>query len=656
MKQVLATALLAAALITAAVAGPRAGILSDADKRHYTAAFAAADRGAWARAERFAQRGHDKLLDTVLLWLEMSQRGANVKFDTYEKFLKDHADWPYADRVRRRAEEAMTDGLDAHRVIHWFADQPPMTGDGMVRLGAALLEKGRKDDGIAMLRRAWVEGSFGRREERDFLRLYHRYLRKEDHAARLDRLLWDRHHSQARRTMRRVDRGLRHLAEARIALNRLRGGVDSAIDRIPANLTSDPGFLYERARWRRRKGRPVEAHEILATAPRQAEHAEAWWLESQRVARSLLALGHISDAYRLCRDHGPLLDAEFAEAEWTAGWIALRFLRDYAVARRHFEKLYANVEYPISRARGAYWAGRASEAMGEAESAEAWYRRAADHDLTFYGQLAASRLKQSLGTIEDDTPPPSKEVMDALRRDPRAQIVLRLAELDDQDLIKPFIRRLAYDATSPDRLAAIGALAVEIGRRDLGVVVARHAIQNGERLMALGYPTVDLPDGALEPALVHAIMRQESNFHTAARSHAGARGLMQLLPSTARAVSRAIKVRFSRRKLTSDGDYNIRLGRAYLGGLVEQFDGSYILAVAAYNAGPGAVKRWMRQNGDPRDPSVDVIDWIESIPYDETRNYVQRVMENLQVYRRLLGTAGQRQAIETDLKRGSGTG
>ncbi len=651
-RRPLRSAALAVLAVAVLYAPPSAAtnLLSKIDTVIYRQAFDKAKRGKWSSVERIARRATERLPAKVLTWLNMTQPGNGYSFAAIREFIADNPDWPDQNLLRRRAEEAINGKVPTEEVLAWFAKRPPMTTDGMVAMTAALLATGDTAGARTMARRTWIEGNFGRKQENRFLRRYRKLLTRNDHMARLDRLLWNGRHRPAQRMMRRVDKEYHPVVIARIRLRRYRGGVDWAIRRVPDNLLNDPGFLYERLRWRRRKGRDDGVLEILNNPPEDMVRPEIWWRERALVARRLLVKGLFAEAYRVVGEHGLQAGRSYAEAEWLAGWIALRFLHDGKDALARFERLYKAVKYPISRARAAYWAGRAADALNRKAAAEKWFAIAARFDTTYYGQLAA--LRQNPNALPRMTPEPRPDGTDiaAFNRLELVRVALMLDQLGHDDMLRPFLTRLAELSDDAVHKVLAGRLALALGRTDLGVRIARQAHREGTRLITLAYPIIDMPKGSPERAMLLSIARQESNFEPNARSPAGARGLMQLMPATARAVSRMIKTRYSRTRLTSDPAYNIRLGRAYLAGLMNQYGGSYVLSIAGYNAGPGTVRRWLNTLGDPRLDDVDVIDWIELIPYSETRNYVQRVLENLQVYRRRLNSTRMAFSLEYDLR------
>ncbi|MFT5485752.1 MAG: soluble lytic murein transglycosylase [Paracoccaceae bacterium] len=624
--------------------------LSKSEAKLYSTALTAAEKGNWRSAHRQANKIRGELPAKVMRWLELSQRGNRKNFDAISGFVFENDDWPRRGTLRRRAEEALDGSVPPREVMRWFSTYPPLTTDGKTRLVEAVIANGQKEKARKLIRETWVSANFGRKQEREFRKRYRKFLNKADHTARLDRLLWDGQITRARRMIPLVDDATQKLAMARISLRAFRGGVDWHIRQVPASLRTDPGLVFERARWRRRKGLDNGAYELLKNVPANAPFATKWWVERSIIARRLLAKGHISEAYRLARANGLSTGARFVEAEWLAGWIALRHLDEPKTAYTHFSNIGNRVAYPISKARAAYWVGRAAEASGDLAAATKSFQAASKHGTTYYGQLAAARSNSSV-VLTSSRVAPTKPERSIFERDERVRAVRLLSQVGARNHVRPFMYKLLSEAKTPQRQVLTAELANQIGRRDFAVRAGRKSYRTGSPLPEIAYPIIKMTGNHPEQALLHAIVRQESNFDMAAVSHAGARGLMQLMPATARSVAKRLRVRYSPKKLTRSSSYNVRLGQAYLGQMINRFDGSYILAIASYNAGPSAAKRWVRQNGDPREPGVDVIDWVESIPYRETRNYVQRVIENLQVYRMRMGGPMLAEGIVNDLRR-----
>ena len=647
------------ALLYAGVGGA-ADILSPADIRIAKAAFKDVELNRATRARQTIAKASDRTLKKLFDWVDFERTGTDASFARITTFIDKNPNWPRLRRLQRRAEEAITDSDPARRIADWLTKHPPVSGYGMVGLGEARSALGQKDEGGRLIRRGWIAGNFAQTRERQIIRRHRRLLTRDDHGRRLERLLWDGQTSAAWRMLRYVDKDTSLLAQARIALRRKSGGVDAAIARVPQALKQHPGLVYERLRWRRGKGRYDEARDlVLAPPPDMGRRSAIWWGDRAILARDALTEGYITDAYRVAAEHGMKASSgePFAEAEWLAGWIALRFLGDPGTAKGHFQTMFGAVTYPISRARGAYWAGRALEAAGAHADAAAWYRRGAAYVTTYYGQLAAQRLgPETLFTLP---PAPAADAAraKALGDHEMATVIKIIAAIGRQDRMRPFVRALEASDPSPAWRYLAGRLASAHGRADLGVALAKRSALDGRVIVETGYPSLDLPGprGAgvalLEKPLVLATVRQESAFYAGAKSGAGARGLMQLMPRTASRVATRLRIPYSRSRLMTDGPYNLRLGQAYLAEMVQQFSGSYVLALAAYNAGPNRAQRWIKRNGDPREVAVDVIDWVEQIPFSETRNYIQRVMENLQIYRQRLRGSEVALSLEGDLNR-----
>jgi soluble lytic murein transglycosylase len=637
-------------------ADPMPPPLSKEDLKHYLAAFDAANAGHWPEAKHRAAQAHNPLGRKLLDWMDYYRDYTTAGFREISAFIRDNPDWPGLDRLAANAERVMENEVSDQEALAWFRYHDPVSRAGRERMIGALRATGERAAAAQVAYNSWINDDFAAAEQKRFLARYRDLLQPSDHLARLDRLLWDDDSAAARRMFALVDHDHQALALARIALRAKAGNVDTLVNRVPHALTNDLGLLYERVRWRRNKGMEREARALLLSAPKDFAHHRLWWQERAKLARSALTAGAITDAYRLASEHRLVGGAAFAEAEWLSGWIALRFLNESDTAERHFRRLYEGVASPISVARAAYWIGRAAEARGDSAAREHWYATAAKQPATFYGQLAASRLEKRpddlfAGLAEDLKPQdqlPGHELVACLRL---------LITLDQDDLVLPFLNKLAGLIQGARDHILIERMMLQLGRPDLAVRAAKSAAQKGYASVTALYPVVEVPfaleDGALERALVMALVRQESLFYPKAVSPAGALGLMQILPSTAAATARSLKIRFTEKDLIRNPALNVRLGSDYLRDLIEHFDGSYILAIAAYNGGPTNVARWRKANGDPlNDATVDLIDWIEAIPLEETRNYVQRVLEGLQVYRWQRGRTVNAADLERDLVRG----
>lgn len=650
---VLRAAVVALSVFAAAGFAPaHADELSAADEAVYARAYAAADRGAWDEALAAARAAKNPVLAKALTWRRMLEPRSGVSFTEISRFASDNPDWPLRTSLLRRAEEAIGLREDPTQIYAWFQDKEPVSADGWMALTQALDQLGRKDELVTAVRKAWREATFGSAQEKSFAARFGGYLTDADHLARLDRLLWDREAEAARRMLRVVDADNRALAQARIALIEDAGGVDVAVDRVPRHMVDDPGLVYERMRWRRSKGFHESAEELLAHKNADKVRPDLWWRERAILAREALEAGAHARAYKLIDGHEAQAGAALAEGEFMSGWIALRFLQQPQKALPHFERLYANVTTPISLSRGAYWAGRAHEAMGNKAEAEGWYMKGAEHGTAYYGQLAAAKLGEKWPQRLPADPQPTPEDIATFEKREIVRAAQGLAELGRADDAASFLYQLQAEGRTPGQKVLATRLAEAIGQRHTAVAMARRAAFDGVTLIESGYPIAQYNSAeGLEKALVLSIIRQESNFNSDAVSRVGARGLMQLMPATAKSEARRLSLDFSESRLNRDPAFNVTLGSHYLHSLIQDFRGSYVLAIAAYNAGPGRSRQWVQRYGDPRSPGVDPIDWVEMIPFSETRNYVQRVLEGVQVYRQRLGSGDIAFNIERDLVR-----
>ena len=430
---------------------------------------------------------------------------------------------------------------------------------------------------------------------------------------------------------------------ARLALQTQSPGVDGAVRAVAADLQDDPGLLYDRIRWRRLKRLDEGARELLLEPPDHLGRPDRWWFERSLQIRRAIERRDFDQAYRLASRHGQLRGGDYAEAEWLSGWLALRFTSRPKSAFRHFVRLYDRVVAPVRQARAAYWAGRAAAAQGDKAGAIAWYRRAATHSASYYGQLALGELGGE--DVAEGLSEPTDQDRAAFEAQELAEVARMLIAVGDQRILDNFLDELANQATTAMEIGLIADYANAAGRPALLARIGRNAAFKGKVHEKSAFPIPKIkgllqPAASVEPSLLLGVARQESMFRFEAASHAGAKGLLQLIPSTARNVARRTGVDYDPDRLLADPDYNAFLGGHYLKSLIERFDGEVAMALAGYNAGPLRVKRWVELHGDPRDGDrYDLIDWIELIPFQETRNYVQRVLEGYGVYKRRLAEA-----------------
>ncbi|MFO1074910.1 MAG: lytic transglycosylase domain-containing protein [Geminicoccaceae bacterium] len=615
--------------------------------------LAAAERGDWEAAQVLVAKPDQPALRLYLRWRQLAEgKGtAQPPFAAYADFLERYRDWPSLGLLQQRAEAAIDGSVAPAERLRFFAGRAPRTKPGRLALAEALEATDQGGRAAEPIRASWAQDDFAAGDEAAFVDRWGRFLRPADDRARLDRLLRDGTLDQARRLLPRLDPATRALAQVRIKLQAGEPGAAAALAALPRELQADPGLRYDRWRWRQRQGDEVGARALLLDLPSPLPRPELWWPAQQAAIRDALDAGDSRLAYRLAAESRQTAGVAMVESAWLAGWLALRFNDEPALAAGHFAQIWRAATTPLSRAKGAYWLGRAEAARGRSGDSRSWYARAAALPQTYYGQLAAAEIGAEL---RDQLLPPraaSDAARAALLRRPVAQAALLLCGAGAAGPAQPLFRHLGHESAGDlDQLRAVLALSASCDRPDLGLTAVRAAAGQGTFLGREAFPLPRMAafrqqdDGAPEPALLMALARQESLLDPAARSPAGALGLMQLMPDTAAEAARALDLPFARRALTEDPDLNVRLGAFYLQQQLDRFSGEVALALAAYNAGPRRVDTWLAAHGDPRGGDrYRLIDWIELIPFAETRNYVQRVLEGRAMYRAIL--AGPRPAL-----------
>lgn len=641
---------------------PPSQVVSEADYYRMEDIFKAIDKKKWKKARAAIPNIESDLGRDLLNWHILTRKEAKSSFEDIVGFAEKNSDWPYFNRLLRRAEEAIPKDMPPQQIVSWFAGQEPLTGEGTIRLGEALLAVGQEDYGKFWIERAWINNDFSYSRERAILKAHKVNLSRDAHEKRLNRLLWHRRHTAARRMVPLVGKDHQTLAKARMRLASGASSPSGILSRVPVKLQSDPGLLYDRIYASRRRGQDKATHPLLLKAPQDINlmvRPDRWWVERHLQVRKLHKDRDYRMAYQIARGHGLESGAPFAEAEFLAGWLALRYNNNPERAFEHFDTLEKGVSFPISKSRAFYWKGRAAESAGKIADARTAFSAAATFPYTFYGQLAlANPLIGARQLVLPQQAPPRDHLKWAFDDRPLTKAVRLLDEHDRSRTVRAFFYHMSGTTKTPEEFALLGDLAIEMNYTNYSIRVAKKAMQKHIALVEHSYPLLDVPEytgkgEAPDPALVFGLSRQESEFNAKAVSSAGARGLMQLMPSTAKITARKHGMPYQRSWLTDDPFYNTQLGMAHLSDLLRRFDGSYIMTIASYNAGARRIDQWVKDYGDPRDPKVDPIDWVESIPYRETRNYVQRVLENTQVYRnRLAGQATDLQ-IRADLKRSS---
>jgi soluble lytic murein transglycosylase len=591
-----------------------------------------------------------KLAEWIIL--RSDNNGASV--ERYRAFIDANPSWPSQTFMRRRIEAALWDDhRDDAVVLSWFDGEKPLSAKGKFSLAKALIGRGDRVGAERLIRDAWRFDAMSADTEETALDLFGALLTPGDQKARMDSLLYGTEHEAAMRAAKRI--GQVELAKARIAAFKKASNTKALLDAVPRELHSDPGYIFSKIQLLRREEKFQEAAQLMLAAPRdpgRIYNLDEWWIERRLLSRKMLDVGEHRSAYLIARDAAlPARDIYKTEQEFTAGWIALRFLHDPATAAQHFARIGVGSVNPTALARAGYWQGRAAEAAGRGTEARNAYSAAAEQSTSYYGQLA--RAKLGLPQIALNGVPSSRRGIERLEV---VRAVQLLYALDEREVAIPVLGDMGENGDQ-DVLQGLGELASKNGDARGMLLMGKAALNRGLPFDFYAYPVVGIPPykaigPEVEQSIVFAIARQESAFNPSVVSPAQAYGLMQVTPDAGRYVCKRHGATFDLARMKTDPVYNTALGAAELGGLIEDYRGSYIMTFAAYNAGRGSVKKWVARYGDPRDPKVDAIDWVEQIPFSETRNYVQRIMENLQVYRARFG-GGSRLQIEADLHRGA---
>ena len=605
----------------------------------------AIEKRQWSSALSLSEKARDKSIYNFIQWRHLLTSGNQASFYDYMTFIKRNENYPRINRIRYLAEHKLsTNKISPKKIINWFNSSEPLSGFGKLILGESHILTGNLEKGTSLIKEGWITADLNRSNMKFFRKKYKKYLNAKDYINRADHLAWENKYWDLKRMLRYLPKDYELLYTARQILMSKSYGVDQAIKNVPNKLKNDAGLNYDRLKWRRKRGRVDDSLEIIFKVPNNKEYLvrpDKWWKERAIMARALIYKKRYELAYKVSSKHSLDKGPEFAEAEWMSGWIALSFLNDPILAIDHFNNFYQNVGYPISLSRGAYWLGRSYEKMGKKDQSIKWYKEASKYLTTYYGQLAHIKIKpnENFELVEEQKI--TEEYRDYFYKKDLVKIIYLLDALNKDKYTKNILKHLANDNIESGSEILAAELSTNISRYDFAIQIAKQASYEKRFHNDFNYPIISTPkyiNGRKIPetALILSIIRQESEFDMSANSHAGAQGLMQLMPYTAKLVSKQAKLPYSKSRLTRDPEYNINLGSHYIAGLILEYDGAYPFAIAAYNAGPKRVKYWKKINKNPQKKQVNYVDWVELIKFKETRNYVQRVLENYNVYRYIL--------------------
>jgi soluble lytic murein transglycosylase len=599
----------------------------------------------WTNALKTAKKAKDKSIYNFIEWRHLLTEGNKASFYDYLNFINANKDYPRLGRIKYLAEHKLSnEKITPGKIIDWFGDEEPLSGYGKMILGESYILTGQIEQGKKLIKEGWITADLSKTELSLFRKKFKNYLNAEDYIQRADYLAWENKYWDLKRMLRYLPKDYELLYNARQLLMSKSYGVDQAIKNVPDRFKNDAGLNFDRLKWRRKRGRIDSSAEILLNVKNTKDYLvrpDKWWDEREIISRSLIYEKKYELAYKIASNHTLIEGSDYAAAEWMSGWIALSFLDDPLLSKDHFQNFYNNVSYPISTSRGAYWLARSYKALGDKENSKKWFEEAAKYLTTYYGQLAFLELNPNENFELSKDMEVDKEYREKFYSKELVKITYLLDELNEDKYTKFILRHLANENIENGSEILASELSTNIGRFDFAIQIAKIASYEKRFHNKFNYPIISTPKNINgrkipESAFILSIIRQESEFDLSANSLAGAKGLMQLMPYTAKLVAKQAKLPYVKSRLTTDPEYNINLGSHYIAGLILDYDGAYPFAIAAYNAGPNRVKYWKKINKDPQKKQIDYVDWIELIKFRETRNYVQRVLENYNVYRYIL--------------------
>ncbi len=586
----------------------------------------------------------DPAAQKLVEWFILRHPDANVNFSRYATFITDNPGWPGRAQMRRRAEARLWQERSDAATVRRFSGDQPASAKGRLALARVLVAEGDRDGAGRWVREAWRSEELSERAEAEALETFRDLLTPEDHRARMDKRIGAKDFSGAKRAAQLLGSAELSIVKACVAVSANATKALELLDAVAAEARGDLGYTLCRIHWMLRHDRIDEAARLmLAAAPdtMARQDTDEWWRERRVLARKLLDLGKFQDAYQVVRDAAlPAGEYYRADFRFMAGWIALRYLDDPKTARAHFALVDEGSSNPIVLARANYWRGRVAETIGEKDEMRASYQAAARHTTAYYGQLAAAKL--GLEGVNLRAPPYADLASDPAISDERVRAAAMLYTLGERDAVLNFATGLAEQSVDVTVLVTLAELAGRNNDARTMLEIGKSALARGLALDLYAFPTIGIPQHSpigpeIGSSVIYSVARTESAFDQRDKSPANAVGLMQVTPEAARDTAKRFGVTYDWQRMVSDPVYNTQMGAAELSALLREYSGSHIMTFAGYNAGRGRIQQWVKQYGDPRDPKVDAIDWVERIPFSETRNYVQRVMENLQVYRERFG-------------------
>jgi soluble lytic murein transglycosylase len=615
--------------------------LSAKEEQIFKASLSSGDKKKWGRSLKGIEKIKNPVARKILIWRWLIANDGIATQNELEKFFLSNKEWPKINNIQKKIENKKV-VKNLKITLDWFQKNPPMTPVAKIKLSQLLINNNFNVEGIWLLKETWVNNSFNYSEEKYIIQNFKKFITQEEHSKRLENLIWKRQWGSVNRQMKRVSKDIKSYSSAKVKLSRRRGNVDLAIKNVPKKLINEESLIYERIKWRRKARLEESSLNLLLSYKGSYSFPKKWWREVNYHARKQISYKKYDVAVNILKQYNSSSNKYLSESQWLTGWLSLTFRKDPKTAYEYFSKMFLEVKTPISKARSSYWAGKSAKSLGDVNSFNIWLARAAAYPATFYGQLALKELNKDL-YIPVQNLKISSEEFSKFQEKELVEALILLLQVDKKKLARIFSMHLVNKAQNTKDILMLAKVLNDFNQTSLSIFAGKKAIYKNIYIPSLNFP---IPNKELLNLIVKntviplpvtlAITRQESAFDPKAKSRAGARGLMQLMPRTAKVTARKNNYNYKRINLTSKPSYNVKIGSFYFKEMLEKFNGSYVLALAAYNAGPSRVNRWLKIYGDPRKKEIDPVTWMELIPISETRNYVQRVIEGVYMYRMLI--------------------
>jgi len=607
--------------------------------------FKQIEKGDWKYAIRKAKKSNNKMLEQLVYWLYLNKKMNNATFQDYQNFIKKNPKIPNINHLKYLSEYKINiKSIDPKFIINYFKINKPLSSYGKIKLGEALINITNSAEGKKLIKSSFKTANLGNQDIFYLTKTYKNIIGLQDIINRAEWLAWENKTQQLKHLFKYLPKDYKALYKARYLLTVRSSGVDYAVRSVPDKYKNNQGLLYQRIKWKLRTGKIDSALKLLLKAkkdPKKFNRPDKFWKPTSIIIRHQVYKKNYLVAYQLASQHYLDQGLEYVNAEWLSGWIALKFINEPKKALNHFLNMAKNADDPKSRSRAAYWCGKTYEKLNLSYQAKEWYFKSSVYSTAYYGQLGHKKIFPDKKFSLSNSPIISQKIENDFNNNQWVQAVKILKAINRTHFSKNILDYLSKLDNKVENEFLASQLAMDIGRKDYAMRIAKKASYHKRYYNNLNYPVLNVPkivaNKKMPPAeLILAVIRQESEFYIAAQSNKGALGLMQIMPSTARDVAKKTRVWYNAGKLIRDQKYNMNLGSYYLQMMLDRYEGSYPLALAAYNAGHRRVDRWLKINGDPRKDEIDFSHWIELIPFKETRNYVQRVLANVNVYKFIL--------------------